>query len=149
MLDRPPQQKRSGGLLRRDRSERHIVRARFAFGGGALPPDATATWGTCGSFVLAPVLRWTRFPALEQHLTGPEGDRLAPVALLVHPFAPVEFGVHDDPRALRQVLGAGARMGAVCLDGEVVGLLDPLLPVAPAGGGDAEAGDVGAGGQLA
>ena len=88
--------------------------------------------------------------AFEEHLAGFEGDRFALVVLLVCPFAPVGFGVDEHAGALGQVLGAGARLGAEHLDGEVVGLIDPFLAVAPAGGGrDAQSGDVGAGGELA
>jgi hypothetical protein len=68
-------------------------------------------------------------------LAGLERDRLALVFLLVGPLAPVELRVHEDARALAQVLRAIARLGAVDLDGEVVRLLDPLLAASSTGRG--------------
>src|SRR5436305_5557369 len=136
-------------MLRWARSERQVVRAGCDLGGRrAVLRNGHLV--RCGGFALAPVLSWARRTALEQHLTGPEGDRLAPVVLLVGPLAPVELGVDDDPRALLQVLGTRPRLGAVDFDGEVVRLVHPLLAVAAARGrSDSQTGDLDAGAQLA
>ena len=100
-----------------------------------------------GSVCLAVLIRpdGRSAAALEDHLAGAERDRLALGARLAGPLAPVELGVDEHARALAQVLRAASRRGAVDLDGEVVGLVDPLLAGLSAGcGGDPEPGDVGA-----
>ena len=117
---------------------------------GAVAPTSTGGWAGVGRPVAAgrAVSGGSR-AALEQHLAGFEGDRFALGAVLVGPLAPVELGFDDHAGAPGQVLVAGACLRAVHLDGVVVGLVHPLLAVAPAGGrGDPQPGDLGARGQL-
>ena len=86
-----------------------------------------------------------RTGALEQDLTSPEHDGLAAIMLLVGPLAPIELAVDHDARSLAQAVGAQVCLRAVDLDGEVVGLLDPLIAAAPAGAaGDEEPRHIGA-----
>src|SRR4051794_16233941 len=64
--------------------------------------------------------------AQELDRVGNDIDRLALVALLVLPLAPVETPVDRDRPALRQVLGAVLTLRAPDRDVEVVRLLDPV-----------------------
>ena len=64
--------------------------------------------------------------AEELHGVGDDVDRLALVALLVLPLAPLEAAVDGDRAALGQVARAVLALRAPDGDVEVVGLVDPL-----------------------
>src|SRR5919198_3110390 len=113
------------GRLERDVVVGRRRRARAAGRGGreVLGVDGDMGAGREAAAVAAAVVARA---GEELHRVGDDVDRLALLALLVLPLAPLEAAVDRDRTALREVAGAVLALRTPHGDVEVVGLIDPI-----------------------